>query len=50
MLNTTAFSAAAPAVSASANSSNTTEHFVTITDNGDFAVGCEVFYPFGWNQ
>ena len=33
------------------NPSNaSSEHFVTITDNGDFALGCNTFYPMGWNQ
>ncbi|DBA99225.1 hypothetical protein WJX82_007713 [Trebouxia sp. C0006] len=26
------------------------EYFVTITEDGNFAVGCQTFYPMGWNQ
>ena len=46
-------SAAAPAPLAFVNTtrSNTApEYFVTITEDGNFAVGCQTFYPMGWNQ
>ena len=48
--------ALSPAISAAnissstVSTSSTAEYFVTITDNGEFALECETFYPMGWNQ
>jgi len=53
LLTANTLSAAAPAILAFVNttSSNTApEYFVTITEDGNFAVGCQTFYPMGWNQ
>ena len=32
------------------SAAHTQEYFVTITDDGEFAVGCQTFHPVGWNQ
>ena len=32
------------------NSSTAPEYFVTVTNDGDFALGCQTFHPVGWNQ
>ena len=57
-LNTASFTllqALTPGITAANDSftsstSQTEEYYVTITDDGNFALGCETFYPMGWNQ
>ncbi|DBA95832.1 TPA: hypothetical protein ACH3X1_001379 [Trebouxia sp. C0004] len=49
--NTLSAAASAPLAVVNTSRSNTApEYFVTITEDGNFAVGCQTFYPMGWNQ
>lgn len=36
--------------SSQSNSSTAPEYFVTVTKDGEFALGCQTFHPVGWNQ